>query len=250
MLPPASQPQHVVLIDKEWASTLGGLPMQIPNSWWKGYKKDDKTMNAGAIVGVDFNSPRLNYFQLKCVGEILAMQYDAVYLYTDVNHVNYKIITLPPDVLTNPASEDDVIAPVQKKRNKISMWRLDDDDDDDDDSNEDDDYSKKRNNNAGKRKHKKRKTTINPDFVLGAEFENEGTAEVDNEEEGVDDSMDDDNVPLVEPKKYGLTAAKDWMMHVGGGGPQINPVPYTGEAERFGIKLAEGDLKRCAMLMV
>lgn len=126
---------------------------------------------------------------------------------------------------------------------------MDDDNDDDDDSNEDDDYfdfvtPKKRNNNAGKRKHKKRKTTINPDFVLGAEFENEGTAEVDNEEEGVDDGMDDDNVPLVEPTKYGLTVAKDWMMHVGGGGPQINPVPYTGEAERFGIKLAEGDLKK------
>ena len=53
------------------------------------------------------------------------MQYDAIiYLYADVYHVNYKIITLPPDALTNPASEDNVIAPVQKKRNKISMWRL------------------------------------------------------------------------------------------------------------------------------
>ena len=51
MPPPASQPQRVVLIDKEWASTHVSLPMQVPNSWWKGYKKDDKTMNARTIVG-------------------------------------------------------------------------------------------------------------------------------------------------------------------------------------------------------
>jgi hypothetical protein len=103
-----------------------------------------------------------------------------------------------------------VIAPIQKKRNKISMWRLDDDDDNDDDNDKDDDYfatPKKCNNNVGKLKHK-RKTTINPDFVLGAEFENKGTADMDNEEGG-DDNMNDDNGPLVEPKKYGLTASKD-----------------------------------------
>ncbi len=65
-----------------------------------------------------------------------------------------------------------MIAPIQKKRNKISMWRLDDDHDNDNDNDEDNDYfvtPKKRNNNVGKLKHK-RKTTINPDFVLGAEL--------------------------------------------------------------------------------
>ena len=182
--------------------------MKVPNSWWKGYKKDDETMNAGTIVGVDFDAPRSNYFQPECVGEIYAMRYDAVYLYADVNHVDYKKFTLPPDAPANPASEGDVIAPVKIKGNKISIWRLDDnDDDEDDDDNEEDDYfatPKKRNKNAGKWKHKKRKTTINPDFVLGAEFENEGTADVD-DEEGGDDDMDDDDGPLVEPTKYGLT---------------------------------------------
>ncbi len=43
------------------------------------------------------------------------MRYDAVYLYADVNHVDYEKFTLPPDALANPASKDDVIAPVQKK---------------------------------------------------------------------------------------------------------------------------------------
>ena len=54
------------------------------------------------------------------------------------------------------------------------------------------------NNNAGKWKHKKRKATINPDFVLAAEFENEGTAYVD-DEEGGDDGMENDDRPMVEP---------------------------------------------------
>jgi hypothetical protein len=140
MPPPASQPQCVVLIDEEWVSTLIGLPMQVPNSWWKGYKKDDEAMNAGTIVGVDFDAPWSNYFQLECVGEIYAMQYDAVYFYVDINHVDYAKFTLPPDAPANPANEDDVIAPIQKKRNKIAIWRLNEDDDDDDDDNNNDDY--------------------------------------------------------------------------------------------------------------
>ena len=61
MPPPASQPQRFVLIDEEWAFTLVGLLMQVPNSWWKGYKKDNDAMDAGTIVGVDFNAPRSNY---------------------------------------------------------------------------------------------------------------------------------------------------------------------------------------------
>jgi hypothetical protein len=154
------------------------------------------------------------------------MQYDAIYLYADVNHVDYKKFTLPPDALANPASKDDVIVPVQKKRHNISMWRLDDDKDEDDNDNnneDDDDFTtpNKRNNNAGKRKHKKRKTTIIPDFVLGVEFENEGTAGVD-DEEGGDDGIDDDDGPMVEPKKYGMIVAKDWTMHISGGGRPIN----------------------------
>ncbi len=220
--------------------------MKVPNSWWNGYKKDDATMNAGTIVGVDFDAPLSNYFQLKCDGEIYAMRYDAVYLYADVNHVDCKNFTLPPDALANPASEDVVIAPVQKKRHKISMWRLDDDDDSDDNNSEDDNYfamPKKHNNNARKRTHKKRKTTINPDLVVGAEFENEGTADM-GDKEGGDDGMDDDDGPMVEPRKYGLTAAKDWTVHATGGGHSIEPVPYTGEAEVFGVKLAEGDLEK------
>ena len=45
--------------------------MQVPNSWWKCYKKDSERLSAaGTIVGVDFDTPQSNYFQLKCVGKI------------------------------------------------------------------------------------------------------------------------------------------------------------------------------------
>ncbi len=104
-----------------------------------------------------------------------------------------------------------MIPPLQKKRNKISTWRLDNNDDDDNDDNNNGYFAtpKKCNNNTGKQKHKKRKTTINHDFVLGAEFGNEGTADVNNEEGG-DDDTDDDKGPMGEPpKQYGMTMAKD-----------------------------------------
>ena len=153
MPPPVSQRQRIVLIDEEWASTLIGLPMQMPNSWWNGYNKNNKTLNVGTIVGVNFDAPQSNYFQLECVGEIYVMQYDAVYLYADVNHANYKKYSLPPDAPTNPENEDEVIAPVQKKRTKIAAWRLDDDgkdNDKDDDAANDYFATPKRNNKPGK----------------------------------------------------------------------------------------------------
>ncbi len=46
------------------------------------------------------------------------------------------------------------------------------------------------------------------------------------------------------PKKYGMMNKADWSMHVGGGGQPIHPVPYTGEAELFGVKLEEGNLEK------
>ena len=87
--------------------------------------------------------------------------------------------------------------------------------------------------------------TINSDFVLGAEFGNEGTAnDVDNVEGG-DDDTDNDDGPMGEPpKKYGVIEAKDWVMHAEGGGRPIKPVPYTGNSELFKIKLADGDLDK------
>jgi hypothetical protein len=75
-----------VPINEEWAASLIGLRMQVPNLWWKGFEGDE-ILNKGTIVGVDFNAAKLNYFQLELANEkgaYCAMQYDAVHLYADV----------------------------------------------------------------------------------------------------------------------------------------------------------------------
>ena len=47
------------------------------------------------------------------------MQYDAVYLYKDVEHDNYNTFMLSRVAPANPANQDEGIVPVQKKRSKI-----------------------------------------------------------------------------------------------------------------------------------
>ena len=57
-----------VPIDKEWAASLIGLRMQVPNPWWKGFEGDE-SLNEGTIVGVNFSAAKLNYFQLELAKE-------------------------------------------------------------------------------------------------------------------------------------------------------------------------------------
>ena len=77
--------------------------------------------------------------------------------------------------------------------------------------------------------HKRRKATINPDLVFGSvDFGN------------ADDDDNDGAGTTDEPKKYSMTESKHWKQvdfTGGGGGRAIEPVPYTGEGELFGVKL-------------
>jgi hypothetical protein len=151
---PAPLCQHIVIIDKEWAASLVGLPMLVPNSWWQGYKRDNETLNPGTIVGVNFNAAHSKYFQLKCAGKIYAMRYDAVYLYAYTDHANYDVMKfhLPGLAIANQANEEGVT--VHRKRK--SVWR----EKENEEENADNDYfatPKPRNKPAGKRKHKKQK---------------------------------------------------------------------------------------------
>ena len=76
--------------------TCIGLPTQVSNSWWKGYKKDDDRLNAGTIVSVDFDAPQLNYFQLECIGEIYSMcNMMRSTSYADAEHADYDKFMLP-----------------------------------------------------------------------------------------------------------------------------------------------------------
>jgi hypothetical protein len=106
-------------IDEEWAASLIVLCMQVPNLWWKGFEGDE-SLNEGTIISVDFSAAaKLNYFQLELVkekGAIYAMRYDAVHLYADVGHMDFWKFHLPRDAPSNPANEDEVIAPPPKKK--------------------------------------------------------------------------------------------------------------------------------------
>ncbi len=87
----------------------------------------------------------------------------------------------------------------------------------------------------------KRKTIINPDSFFGAKLEF-GDADNNNDEGG--NEMNDDDCHIVEPIKYRITNKADWTMLANGGGQRIDPVPYTGEAEYFGVKLEDGNLDK------
>ena len=237
MTPPASQRQHIVLVDKEWAATLIGLPMIVPNSWWNGYRKDDNTPNPGTIVGVDFDQPNSNYFQLECGNEIYAMRYDAVYQYVDMDHATYNAtkFRLPLSAPANPEHEGEVMIASRKKK-KQTVFRDDEDDVDEEDEESEDYFSTpltKRNKPAArKRQHKKKKATINPDLVFGAV----GTAD--------DSSDDEDPATTADPRRYKMTEGKDWTRRDSGEGRLMEPVPYTGLSEQFDIKLEDGDLEK------
>ena len=121
MTPPTSQHQNIVLVDKEWAAMLIGLPMMVPNSWWNGYRNDDNTLNPSTIMGVDFDQPHSNYFQLECGNEIYAMRYDTIYQYVDMDHATYNAtkFRLPLSAPTNPEHEGGVMIAPRKNNNKL-----------------------------------------------------------------------------------------------------------------------------------
>jgi len=66
-------------IDREWASSLKGLRMNVPHDWWDGFT--GHKLNGGVIARVDFGIDGNKYFQLELDGERGAyhpMRYDAV----------------------------------------------------------------------------------------------------------------------------------------------------------------------------
>jgi hypothetical protein len=109
------------------------------------------------------------------------MQYNAVYLYLDVEQADYDKYLLPLDAPANPMDKDAVIVPLNTKKPKLSGWMFNYNSLDDVGNKEDDDIrfiTPKCNKITGKPKHqKKKKTTINPDLVFGAEFRKEGVAD-------------------------------------------------------------------------
>ena len=90
------------IIDPEWAETLDGLRMSVPNHWWKGHRGN--RLHQGKIVLFLENT---NRWQL-LLDDIddpnhYAMNYEAVLAYVDEQAGTYPRYNLPPEQVNLPA---------------------------------------------------------------------------------------------------------------------------------------------------
>ena len=75
------------VIDADWANSLAGTRLTIPNSWWDGYKKTDNAPNEGKIVKFDSSSTSTQEcrFSIMVDEAPYTMRYDAIVKYADKN---------------------------------------------------------------------------------------------------------------------------------------------------------------------
>ena len=110
-----------VPIDSEWAETLVGLRLNIPDKWWPGFCNGG--LNRGKIAAINLDPSSSYYFEVKLddePGAHYAMRYDSVLLYADDDQPSFVQFCLP---LCCPANPDDKIAQVQVPR-KVG-WMVD-----------------------------------------------------------------------------------------------------------------------------
>jgi hypothetical protein len=216
-------------IDREWAESLKGLRMNVPDDWWDGFT--GHKLNGGVIARVDFGIDGNKYFQLELDGERSAfypMRYDAVVRYADETHRAFSSFRLPAHAVSNPAQEVVVVEET-----------VDDNDNDDVD---DDDYFTTPPAAARNKRQRlnSKQMTINPDL---SEFVEEGTA-------------DGGPVPTRRRREraaatpgttaaYKMTAHVDWTkICVESPGRHIEPIPYTGENEFFGVNMSNWKIEQ------
>jgi hypothetical protein len=110
-------------IDSEWAETLIGLRLNIPNKWWPGFS--DGGINRGKIAAINYDPSSSFYFEVELnnePGAHYAMRYSSVLLYADDEQPGFSQFCLPSCC---PANPDDEIARVRVPQ-KIG-WMVDDD---------------------------------------------------------------------------------------------------------------------------
>jgi hypothetical protein len=99
-----------VPIDSEWAETLVGLCLNIPNKWWPGLS--DGGINHGKIAAINLDPSSSYYFKVELddePGAHYAMHYSSVLLYADNEQPGFLQFCLP---LCCPANPDKKIAQV------------------------------------------------------------------------------------------------------------------------------------------
>ena len=84
-------PSSVCIIDREWAESLVGLQLQVPEHWWDGCSGN--LLFPGKIASFDSSAEKERFFNLELEEELGAyypMRYDAVSHYADETHRSYS----------------------------------------------------------------------------------------------------------------------------------------------------------------
>ena len=226
-------------IDREWAASLRGLRMNVPDDWWPGFTSNN--LNGGVIARVDLDIATNNHFQLELdnePGSFYAMRYDAVVRYADETHRSFSSFRLPAHALSDPANEAVVVEDV------------DEDDDDEDDFLTPPPARNKR------RRLQKKQTTINPDSRM---FGEEGTADGGMADDANEQAAIDEVVVPARRRRCGRVAAApvgtgrrtfvmtkpgDWTkLNAANPGRPIDPIPFTGLNEFFGVNMTDAEME-------
>ena len=82
-------------IDKEWAESIIGLRLKVPDHWWNNC--NSRELHDGKIVSFDEGKQKWN---LVCDSEPdevpYKMAYEAVYKYVDVSSSTFEQYVIPP----------------------------------------------------------------------------------------------------------------------------------------------------------
>ena len=99
-------------VDKEWATSLVGLRMKVPGSWWDNSDSSGHQLHAGKIHSIDFQKSQnrnQTYWQLQLDNvdepDLYPMRYDTVLKYADECSPSYSSFRLPAQLVPNPVNE-------------------------------------------------------------------------------------------------------------------------------------------------
>ena len=100
-------------VDKEWATSLVGLRMNVPGSWWNNNTSDSGIngiiLHPGKIHSINFQQHRNQSFLLQLDDidepELYPMRYDAVVAFADECSESYSSFRLPSHLVPNPVNE-------------------------------------------------------------------------------------------------------------------------------------------------
>ena len=104
--------------DVDWAETLLGMEVVVPNGWFDGYDDNDDTPNDGEIVAINWSNDGRRFFQVEVEGHVYDMRYDAVFSFANDSQRDFDQYHLPTYPIANP--ERDRVRVVHRRRQRSS----------------------------------------------------------------------------------------------------------------------------------